>query len=267
MISKEPQGWYCASPGDEAQRFGMYWWGKVLQYYYLPENGQNSFQTGEHLVAAPSEGLSYLECDKEDGNYRRYAIDPVKHWSGACDRFTRDQSTGVCAAFLAGKILKGIPFPDRKKRLGKFLWNMFKRLGFTNNYTKRGLPVGHELEGKSWRDWFGFSQWAMGLRGLGGPVFYWAYLVLDIELVINAITTRWFYDGDDVLNFVLRCTTARVVCPTPWAWLACKISDPGHLSECIRIYFTRTFKPFAQVGPPMETIYTEELLRKVMHGK
>lgn len=264
MIGKGNYQWYSASPGDEAQRFGMYWWGRVLEKIY---GGRKEIEPAEADIADVSVGLGHLECEssKHKGNYRRYAIVPQQHWSGACDRFTRDQSTGVCAAFLASKFLDQ-QFSNRKKRLAKFLWNMMKRLGFTNNYTKRGLPVGHELEGKSWRDWFGFSQWAMGMRGLGGPLFYWAYLILDIELVINAVTTRWFYDGDDVLNFVLRTTTARTVCPTPWSWLACKISDPGHLAKCIGIYFTRTFKPFAQIGPPMETIYTEQLLRKVMHG-
>ena len=131
---------FTAGPGDEAQRMGMFAIGFWLWYRHL---NKFPWETGipASKVANPSTALSVLECPRNRGNYRRYH--KAGDWTSECDRFTRDQATGVAAAFLAGRLLKHVhKFSNHKKRLLHYMWNMLKRLGFTNNYTKRGLPIG-----------------------------------------------------------------------------------------------------------------------------
>lgn len=248
---------FTASPGDEAQRMGMYWAGLVLSKDKMEIPSWYSSMT-----AKPSDALDILECKNEPGNYRRYHMET--HWTSACDRLTRDQATGIAALFWAGSKLP-LAFPRWRRRLLHFMWNMVKRLGFTNNYTKRGLPRGHELEGKSHRDWFGFAQWAICLRTLGGYWFYILYLWLDLELLVSSLQWRLGRSGDDdSLNYIMRLLICNSSCPTPWSWMAAKLTDPARHANNFSVYFNRVFPPYNQIGPPFEMIYTEQFLREAL---
>jgi len=115
---------------DSAQRMGMFW-----MAYVLMGRPPAQFLQMPRLPTSPKQSLIALEHPDYPGDYRRHP-DP-DHRGSEHDRLTRDQATGICALFLANSLLnKKTP----KKPLLCFMWNMAKRLGFTNNKTWHGTP-------------------------------------------------------------------------------------------------------------------------------
>jgi len=208
--------------GDSAQRFGMTLIGMFLNRKYKKRIQLDLLA----YISSPSDGLYSLECPECPGDYRRHPHEDF--WGSACDRMTRDQATGIVAAFCAGRMLEtsGNPtykFPNRRWRTFRFAFNMFKRFGMTNNSTKRNTPKTGDHVGKSWFDWFGLPQWSNLIRcyPILSYMLYPILCFLDLEIVINSIILKRrvskidkIQDGPDVSSITTRMACTKAL-PTP----------------------------------------------------
>ena len=212
--------------------------------------------------------LEDLECPSKQGDYRRHPDPDSRH--SACDRLTRDQATGIATLMLAGTYARNEELKKEcKGKCRKFMWNMLKRLWFTNNKSHHGWLKDDPRNGTSWRDFAGLSLMAICIRVTRWWLHCPLLVILDIELVYSAVQYRCFDNRDDVLNHVLRCSSAGMLYPTPCSHLANMINDPDDMAEKIRRYFVDRdhFNGILQKmdgGPPMETVWDAELLRRVM---
>ena len=261
--------------GDTSQRYGFLWLGIALQLIYKVDPIEECLLDG--TLAKPSRGLDLLECPKRPGDYRRhpegdgYWYSECGESSGFLERFkgrmTRDQSTGILGAFVAGRILRkknksAFPFHRHSKRAWKFGWNMFKRVGLTNNYAKGNSTHGM---GDGFPDWFGLPQWASWIRSLPWvlrvPIGYIPLCILDVEILVNTIGLRNKPEGD-VSSYTARMLAAKFT-QTPLSIVAWKLAPVEYMAD--KIQKTADFDPKNEgfMGPPMNNVITLNLLKRL----
>ena len=103
--------------GDTAQRYGMTLMGMYLNRQYKKPMQLDLLAK----IAPPSRGLAGLECPDSPGDYRRhpetaqYIGGEFIHWYCRKGRMSRDQSTGIISAFLAGRKLRSDGNPQYKE--------------------------------------------------------------------------------------------------------------------------------------------------------
>jgi hypothetical protein len=231
---------------DSAQRHGMYWIGSLLRAKYKILNEDPA------PISAPETALVRFECPAKANNYMRTGNNTSRGYY--CDMLTRDQQTGIIALILAGG-------KNTKHRLWPLMKENLKRGWFTNNTTGHRVQRDKqpELVGKSRRDFAGFEQLAMCLRGLLG---IWAYPIceiLDLTLLFSAIKYRWFNKQREPLNFMVRCGVSALWVPTLSSWLARRITNPLDMFSRLVRYFNRG----DDLGPPMFKQWTYETLKKL----
>jgi len=120
-------------------------------------------------------------------------------------------------------ILNGRNPNETKLSLSKFFSNPNNE-----NYYKFPDPTGPDI-------------WAMMIRGLG----VWAYLLypllflFDFHMVLNALYNNYLdKENDDQINQVTKLVVGLEYVPTPFSWLAWKISDKSLLLEQLTRYWS-----------------------------
>jgi hypothetical protein len=267
--------------GDTSQREGMFAFGAYLLHKYnLMGDAEFLFiKTRYRLV------LNKLEVPDAPGNYVRHP-DASKWYSDSQNlskwykpwtwnsRYSRDQLIPNLLAMHALNL--------KDKFRHQFLAHLKRGLLFTNNTRNNHVYMNKEehfqkvphVEWKpGWKlpDITGPTIWGFYIRSTKFPIFNILLLLLDLEILINAILKLYISykdpnDADD-LNFILTLLFTKEFKPTLISKLSIfiyskrkKAAPPpvGYLSEfgpqtALDLYFLRGNDP----GPPLHRIYKD----------
>lgn len=230
--------------GDQAQREGMFAMGQLLRSLVglAPKPVEN--KTDPFMASV------YHEVGNT-GDYRRSGNKESKFYRD--DMLTRDQATGITALLLV---------VGSKSRLKKFFMNMVKRKFMTNNATSWRSINTPEDWGKSRADFFGFHQIAMCIRELKMWYLYPLAWICDLGLLFDTIKYKGYNNNVDVVSYILRLSIAKKYQKTLMGQLCAKLCDSKDLHDRLRVYFTRTYGE--EVGPPMELVWTSQMMERVL---
>jgi len=220
----------------------------TAHYLYLKEsdfrNEKYEYLPDTHLL---NEYINHFESKEYPGLYVRHPNPwQSKHgfasycegnWKGV---ESRDQKTGKLCLFVKAKA---------KKELKRCLIQHLKRgMIFANNTIHNGDdPTDYDkdyayrnstkLKRHKLPDITGPDVWALYIRGFRA---YWLYpllCVFDLHLLIGAISVGFSKDTD-IISHVLKVITARDVMPTPFGWLASKVSTALDINIKLQKYWS-----------------------------
>ena len=170
--------------------------------------------------------LKKLQDPKDWSNYAR--TDLPGYWGSTYQVMSRDQATPNITAFglnnMWSRTLKAISGHA-----------IFRALLFTtnvrNNWAYPGTPD------YAWKlpDVTFIGYWGLYVRSLWGVPLWPLLVILDLDLVVNALIKVYSYGKDptntDDINFLASLALAYYRLPTPLSWLARKIYAKRPLAQ------------------------------------
>jgi len=254
-------GW--VDGGDSLHRMGMYHFGIWAS---LSENIDISKYRNRKLLfyEMSMKRLSNLNKTK----YKRHTDSDF--WYSEYDRMSRDQmipnliawgAWGLSerlSAFFLGHLRRGLLFMTNTRKNGSTASNHgdkfrsdAKPLKWYHKlilkYKTPLLPVPDGYRNYNWKlpDLTGPEFLSYYIRGLGLKWLYPVLMLLDLELMVNAIIKNWWKKEDsDVLNHVVSSIYANKVMPTMVSRFTNKyINSSRHLDKKMYQYFNRPGEP------------------------
>lgn len=147
-------------------------------------------------------------------------------WAGC---ISRDQLTGILCGLFAGGNVAGV--------LRLMLHQMCSLMLFAYNT----IDNGSRPEDRSWHvpDLLFIDTWVLMLRGLRWVTLplYPLLCVLDLYLVIQVIWTE-FEEDTDIINHTGRMIVAATWLPTPFVWLAWRLTTQKKWFDKLKAYWS-----------------------------
>jgi hypothetical protein len=247
------------SGGDSAQRMGMWASGlKFLKKYKI--NVRDVYTDGPQNYEDALCGL----FDKKKG-WRRHPDE--KAWYGDFDRMSRDQIIPNIVAlglFKCWSVL-WITFWHHLIYRGLLLMTNTRRNGATKeNHGQPKYPTDplSEKYDYSWKlpDITLFEFWGLYIRALPkwiGVFFYPILLISDLMTLGGGLIRNNNRDMD-VLNHCIISVNATANLPTPFIWLANKLTNWDLMAKKLSIYFN---EDEAWGDPPLHRIWIPLIMR------
>lgn len=230
-----------------------------IQHGGWVEGGDSANWMGHKLSMTEDEYWSvekYIdEFEIDHGVWVRHPYKKEKSFSdfynGVYDgNISRDQLTGILFCLSTHRKYRALLSIVKTQAMRGFI--------FANNTVQNGIDPWKDMranpgplyfikcmfglvKNRKFPDLVFTDVWAMIIRGFY-PYSFMLYPVLcifDLHILINAVVVRFqsVEKSDDVLSHLAKMITSARIMPTPFSWLACRISNSEKLVKKLTKYW------------------------------